>query len=570
MTSGGDERLLFKVLRLSKALENNGHVDVGTLALRALCLARLGEVDASRRDAEAALSLDPEHPYALSAATKSISACFLPKLLASPFAGQKARLRALEEMPENGVPSVHSCLFDTAVRATLVWSDGTEINVAGTTGQDHFEVLGKVKVQHASLVVADYILNRRDDAAREVTITFGGKAVTLDIPPKDAAPTAEQGVVQTCDAKAWVVVPVFNGAEALQDCLKSLVRDLKSTPDVDALVIDDASTDPAIAGILERAVRFPRLRMLRNVTNLGFVATVNKALAAIGPGSVLLLNSDTYLPPGTLSRLLCHLGEPDIATVTPLSNNAGSFSVPEANGAFAVPSKRQSDALARRAARLFGGQSVDVLNGNGFCMMIGGQARSAVGPLSTAYVRGYYEEVDFCLRASQKGFRHVAAVDCFVSHIGGVSFQTQKDSLVSRNQKELYRRFPFYPAAYRRYKVIDPLAPFRDALMARTGWQPVKGQHAAVRAPKLDFAKLARPLAMFDPALDHERVAALFPDWRLCPKSWANTFISEAHQALPEIREARGRFEVVDHDGRVRPRHGAPARGDESSFANEF
>ncbi len=69
------------------------------------------------------------------------------------------------------------------------------------------------------------------------------------------------------------------------------------------------------------------------------------------------------------------------------------------------------------------GQSVEIPTTVGFCMYIKRSCIDAVGLFDeNTFGRGYGEECDFCLRASQKGWGHVLCADTFVYHAGGVGF----------------------------------------------------------------------------------------------------------------------------------------------------
>lgn len=552
MPSHQDARLLLGVLKDTKTLEVQDVPSVAILASRALRLAKLGEDISAAQDTAVALASDPEHPQVLRAAARIYGGPYLGRFLASPFVATSARNRVLEELPAQNAPLIHTCLFDQVLRVSLAWRSREALDIQGTINQDHVEILRGSKQAKTGMIAAELVLQREMDRPRHVTLTIGAKPFEINVPSRQTVASLARNFPLPQDATLWVIVPIFNGSKTLGPCLSSLEREISKTSGARALVIDDGSTDPKTRAILQKMPRSARFHIQRHDANLGFVETVNSGLAQIRQGHVLLLNSDTYLAPGTLGRLLAHLDDPEVATVTPLSNNAGSFSVPKANAVFAAPSKTQADALARKAARLFAGQAVDVLNGNGFCMLISDAARKAVGPLSTAYAQGYYEEVDFCMRASQKGFRHVAAVDCFVSHIGGMSFQSRKKALVARNQKELYRRFPFYPGAYARFQIIDPLGPFRNALMKGSAWKPVEQANDKFSAPRLDFTRLHRPLVIFDPevtAFGH--VEDLFPSVRLCPRSWVRKFIPHAQDHLPRLRQKDDGLDIVTPDGTV-------------------
>ena len=88
----------------------------------------------------------------------------------------------------------------------------------------------------------------------------------------------------------------------------------------------------------------------------------------------------------------------------------------------------------------------------------------AVGLLSEDYYRGYFEDVDFCLRAHACGFRNVCAPSIYVGHAGTKSFGADKRALVMRNFDLIERRFPTYAAQSAAFELADPLRAARQAI----------------------------------------------------------------------------------------------------------
>jgi GT2 family glycosyltransferase/glycosyltransferase involved in cell wall biosynthesis len=95
------------------------------------------------------------------------------------------------------------------------------------------------------------------------------------------------------DQRGWprlaVVVPNFNGAAHLEACFGSLEALDYPADQVEPWLVDNASHDDSLA-ILRR--RFPRVRILRNQSNLGFAAACNQGVAAADAPYVALLNND--------------------------------------------------------------------------------------------------------------------------------------------------------------------------------------------------------------------------------------------------------------------------------------
>ena len=72
-----------------------------------------------------------------------------------------------------------------------------------------------------------------------------------------------------------VLLPVFNAEKYLAAAIDSILR--QTYRNLELIVIDDGSVDGS-AGIIS-ACADPRLVVIRNETNLGVVATLNKGLA---------------------------------------------------------------------------------------------------------------------------------------------------------------------------------------------------------------------------------------------------------------------------------------------------
>src|SRR5215213_8757674 len=79
------------------------------------------------------------------------------------------------------------------------------------------------------------------------------------------------------------------------------------------------------------------------------------------------------------------------------------------------------------------------------------------------------EDVDFCLRAREKGFRNVCAPFVYVGHVGLRSFAKEKRSLVVRNLAVTERRFPDYRTQCAAFIALDPLRPFRQSVERAMG-----------------------------------------------------------------------------------------------------
>ncbi|TCM75894.1 glycosyltransferase family 2 protein [Rhodovulum steppense] len=290
----------------------------------------------------------------------------------------------------------------------------------------------------------------------------------LPPPPAPRVPSARPGLFRAAepaplDSSVDIIVPVHNAPDELRSCLDRLVR---FTPRLHRItVIDDASTNPRVADILTGLeARHPGLRLLWNDTNLGFIGTVNRGLAA-ARGHVVLVNTDAFAPENWLERLLHPiLTDPAVASVTPMTNSGETASVPQMCRATPLP-EGLADRIDRAAATLDPTHAnTEMPTGVGFCMALSRDWLARLPAFDTAFGRGYGEEVDWCRKTAALGARHVLTGALFVEHRGGSSFGPEKAARLAANNRLISRRYPGYDAAVQAFIDEDPAIGPRLAL----------------------------------------------------------------------------------------------------------
>ena len=293
-------------------------------------------------------------------------------------------------------------------------------------------------------------------------------------------------------AAVHVIVPVYENFEATRACFEALFAEGSSLA-IRILAIDDASPNAAIRNWLAAQAANRRIDLLRNESNLGFAVSINRALAHCETGDVLLLNADAYLTPRSIERLAAAAHESDdIGAVTPFANNGEwtSFPLPNVVNPLADPALRSEIAEAAYAAH--GSRVIDLPNGVGFCLYVTRACLERIGAMPELYARGYYEDVEFGLRAREAGLRNVCATGVYVGHSGAQSFGAEKRALVLRNLAVLESRFPDHARECAAFLAADPLAPARLAIEARLA--PPEGAILFV-APEGEALRLAEERA---------------------------------------------------------------------------
>lgn len=258
-----------------------------------------------------------------------------------------------------------------------------------------------------------------------------------------------------------VIIPVYGGLAATQRCIASVLS-ARNTRPFHLVIINDASPSPAITAYLRSIAEDPRITLLENRENRGFVATVNSGMNVHGARDVIILNADTVVADGWLDRLhSCAYYSADIATVTPMSNNATVLSYPHAHVVNPLPTSTELAALDHVFAR---GRDVplEIPTGIGFCMFIKRACLDDAGDFDEVnFGRGYGEENEFCLRTSARGWRHVCAANVLVGHEGGVSFAGEALDVQRQRMQTLNGLFPGYERYIARFVYANPLLPVR-------------------------------------------------------------------------------------------------------------
>ena len=262
-----------------------------------------------------------------------------------------------------------------------------------------------------------------------------------------------------------IIVPVFKGLQETLVCLRSVLDHTQQSYEL--IVINDASPDTALTKMLHGWASTGAFTFLENPKNLGFVATVNYGMRQHPNRDVVLLNADTIVTAGWLERLqAAAMSAANIATATPLSNNANLLSFPLADKENPMPGASALSELAQQCAKINNSLVIDIPTATGFCMYIKRQALDEVGEFDeSSFGLGYAEENDFCLRASTLGWRHVAACDVFVAHHGAKSFQDKKSALIARNLQMLNTKYPDYAMTIDRFVAQDSLRLARNGLI---------------------------------------------------------------------------------------------------------
>ncbi|MBX2997418.1 MAG: glycosyltransferase family 2 protein [Caldilineaceae bacterium] len=208
---------------------------------------------------------------------------------------------------------------------------------------------------------------------------------------------------------ATVIIPVWNGAAVILDCLASLYAN-SGDKLYEVICIDNGSVDESADQITHS---YPQVRLVRQLVNLGFAGGVNVGLQQTQTDLAILLNQDCLVQPGWLDHMMDAFQQHPgwgIAGCT-LLDEAGEvehvaayLAYPEIQGVHvrALLSQEPQDLSAPNA---FGQET---RNGKpyvtGALFAIRRAVWEEIGLLDERFYPAYYEETDYCFRARSAGY----------------------------------------------------------------------------------------------------------------------------------------------------------------------
>jgi GT2 family glycosyltransferase len=223
--------------------------------------------------------------------------------------------------------------------------------------------------------------------------------------------------------QASIIIVNWNAQYHLCNCLRSVFRQSGDDLSFEVIVVDNASTDDSVRVVRSR---FPEVGIIENTENRGFAAANNQGIRASAGNFVLLLNPDAVLLEDSLSTLWEVISEhPRVGILGPrLLNQDGSVQ-PSVMSFPSFPSVLRNFVRARthgmsKVAPSTGKDIIYVPCVAGACILIRREIFEQVGLLDESYYM-YAEEIDFCFRASEMGWKVAYTPLTSVTHLGGQS-----------------------------------------------------------------------------------------------------------------------------------------------------
>ena len=245
-----------------------------------------------------------------------------------------------------------------------------------------------------------------------------------------------------------VIIVSYNTRRELAGCLESV----HAHPPAGlgrVVVVDNASFDGSPVYVRQT---WPTVHLHALEKNVGFGAANNIAIRESKADFVLLLNSDTVVPPGALDKLIGRLTATSASAAGPRLVDAngrvevsfGSMLTPwaEAVQRRRVRLSRRDDPSARRRIAALTSREREVDWISGACFLADRRAVVEAGLFDERYFM-YEEDVDLCAALRARGGRILFTPQAEVVHVGGRSAGARPDgvrAIYHRSHLEFYKK----------------------------------------------------------------------------------------------------------------------------------
>ena len=221
-----------------------------------------------------------------------------------------------------------------------------------------------------------------------------------------------------------LIIPTRNGLQVLRPCLTSLLERTRYR-DLEVLVVDNGSDDPATLEFLADLEQQGQIRVLRDPSPFNYSALNNRAVQQASGELICLLNNDIeVIDPGWLEELVLQALRPGVGAVGArllypnrtlqhggvllgvggVANHAHLGWPGDHPGYFSRAQLTQEMAAV-----------------TGACLLVRRSHYEAVGGLNEQQLKVAFNDVDFCLKLREQGLQNVYAPAARLIHHESVS-----------------------------------------------------------------------------------------------------------------------------------------------------
>ena len=260
-----------------------------------------------------------------------------------------------------------------------------------------------------------------------------------------------------------IIILNYQTYELTKNAVNSIIED-NIDYDYEIVIVDNNSKDDSLKNLEKTFKNNNNVRFIKNMENKGFAYGNNQAIKDSNSRYVLLLNSDTIVKKHTINKCLKYInqdkeigalgckvslpnGQLDKACKRSFPNPVNSF-----YKLFHIPIKNDKNNYNLEILDDNGIYEIDCLVGA--FMLVRKETINQIGLLDEDYFM-YGEDIDWCYRIKEAGWKIVYYGEAEIIHYKGSSSKKQKSKLIYEFHKSMY---VFYKKHYK--KKYNPILNF--------------------------------------------------------------------------------------------------------------
>lgn len=252
--------------------------------------------------------------------------------------------------------------------------------------------------------------------------------------------------------KISVIIVSWNTRKLTLDCLESIRNATHSadTPEVEVIVVDNASGDGTVAAVRER---YPQIILIESGGNLGFGRANNLGIERATGDLVFFLNSDTLVQPG-IFRVLLHqfMAESKLGVLGCRLVGMDGLVQKSVRGHPRFRAFLYSDTVFKLLPFMAAGyeryrqknfdfsRAQEVETVMGAAMLVPRAILAEVGGFDPRFFM-YFEEADLCRRIGEAGYLVKYTPDAVVIHLGGASSDLARSRMFLVYRQSMFAYF---------------------------------------------------------------------------------------------------------------------------------
>jgi len=207
-----------------------------------------------------------------------------------------------------------------------------------------------------------------------------------------------------------IIIPTRNGFKILKQCIDSIFKKT-SYRNYEIMIIDNGSDDPETLDYIQKLSLNEQIRIFRDNGPFNYSALNNKAVSLANGEVITLLNNDIeVISTNWLSVMVSHALRPSVGAVgaklwygnKTIQHGGVILGI---NGVASHAHKHASHFSNGYAARLLVTQSLSAVTAA--CLVIRKSVFNEVGGLDEKNLAVAFNDIDFCLRVRELGYRNV-------------------------------------------------------------------------------------------------------------------------------------------------------------------